>query len=266
MGQEREQLSLEQVKNIAAKILMETDKICRENNLIYFVFYGTLLGTVRHKGFIPWDDDIDIIMPREDYNKLIALFHNNLGHLCLICPENNKDTIYPHGKIVDTRTELFVKGYRHVPDYGIGIDVFPIDYMLDDETENMKRIKKAFLMRRLIEHSAATSMGKANSFRQQVKKAFAFMASRFVNTYYMICKLNSYNRDNKISSHMGVAWDASLPVDKLFPPQNLEFEGFKVYAPNDPDYFLTLKFGDYMQLPPVEDQVPKHHYKASMKI
>lgn len=266
MGQDLEPLSLDQVKSIAANILKETDSICRKNNLTYFVFYGTLLGTVRHKGFIPWDDDVDIIMPRKDYDKLIGLFKNNIGRLRVICPEYDKDTIYPHGKIVDTDTELFVKGYRHVRGYGIGIDVFPIDYMLDDESENKKRIKKAFLMRRLIEHSAATTIGKTQSFVQRIKRCIAFIASRFVNTYRMICKLNTYNKENGVSSFMGVAWETSFPVEKLFPPQNLEFEGFEVYAPNDSDYCLKLLYGDYMQLPSVEGQVRKHNFDAYKKL
>ena len=265
MEQMKETLSLDQVKTIAANILRDVDKLCRENNLTYFVFYGTLLGTVRHKGFIPWDDDIDIIMPRADYNKIIALFKKNIGRLRLICPENDRATIYPHGKIVDTGTDLYIKGFRHVPGYGIGIDVFPIDYMSNDEQINKRRIKRAFLMRRLIGHSAATSIGKASSVTQFLKKSFAFIVSRFINTYSMICQLNSYNRDNGVSNYMGVAWDIPLPVEKLFPPKRLEFEGFTVCGPSDPDYFLTLIFGNYMQLPPIEEQVPKHHYDAFLK-
>ena len=94
-------LSVEEYKQIEIEILIKVDKICRENNINYFLFAGTLIGAVRHKGFIPWDDDIDISMLRSDYDKLAYIIQNNDYGLNFIRIEENPDTIYPYGKICD---------------------------------------------------------------------------------------------------------------------------------------------------------------------
>ncbi|MBP5433109.1 LicD family protein [Ruminococcus sp.] len=257
-------LELEDVKRIAAGILKRIDKACRENGLTYFVMYGTLLGVVRHKGFIPWDDDIDIVMPRKDFNKLSELFRND-EYLRFITIENTKDTIYPHGKMVDTRTELYLDTYRHVEGYGIGVDVFPMDYMPDDPKKRKLGIKYALFLRRLIEHSAATSVTKSGSFGRNAARQLAFWATRCLNTQKLIKKLDRLNLKNKKSGYMGSAWDVPFPVNELFDPVDLPFEDFQVMAPKDYDHLLRLKFGNYMKLPPKSEQVPKHHYKCWLK-
>ena len=257
-------LGLEECKAFAADILYRVDKICRDNNLTYFVLYGTLLGVVRHNGFIPWDDDIDIVMPREDYDTLAKLVKDD-KYLRFLRIEETKDTIYPHGKMIDTRTEMFIHGYRHVEEYGIGIDIFPLDYMNDNSMIRSFYIKYAFFLRKLVEHSANTSVSKCDSLPRQMARFIVYALTRVMNTQKLIKRLDSLNKHNKKSHYMGVAWDAALPVDKLFEPVDLQFEYFKVMAPKDYDYLLKVKFGNYMKLPPEEEQIPKHHYDCFVK-
>ena len=98
------QLTMEEYKQVELGILIKIDKICREHNINYFLYAGTLLGAVRHQGFIPWDDDIDISMLREDYDKLAKIIQNGDYGINFIRIEENPDTIYPYGKICDTTT------------------------------------------------------------------------------------------------------------------------------------------------------------------
>ena len=257
-------LELEECKAFVADILHRVDRICRDNNLIYFVLYGTLLGVVRHKGFIPWDDDIDIVMPRKDYDKL-AEFVKEDKYLRFIRIEDTPDTIYPHGKMIDKRTEMYIHGYRHVKGYGIGIDIFPLDYMSDNSMIRRISLKYALLLRKLVEHSASTSIAHCDSLPRQIARYFIYAITRMLNTQKLVKRLDSLNKHNKPSHYMGVAWDAALPIDKLFDPIDLEFEYFSVMVPKDYDYLLKVKFGNYMKLPPKEEQIPKHHYDCYVK-
>ena len=101
-------LTLEEIQKSELEILIEFDKICKKSNLKYGICGGTLLGAVRHKGFIPWDDDIDVEMPRPDYDKFIGISKNELpNHLVLQTPYTDKLTTHAYGKICDLRTTLF---------------------------------------------------------------------------------------------------------------------------------------------------------------
>lgn len=257
-------LELDECKMMVANILQRVDQICRKNGLTYFVMYGTLLGVVRHKGFIPWDDDIDIVMPRGDYDTLAKLVDDE-NYLRFMRIEETPDTIYPHGKIIDQRTDMYIHGYRHVDGYGIGIDVFPLDYMSDNVIKRNISIKYALLLRKLIEHSACVSVSKSNSLLRQTVKYIVFAITRLMNTQKLIRCLDSINKKNKESHYMGVSWDAAIPIDKLFMPNNMLFEDFEVMVPHDYDYLLKVKYGDYMKLPPESEQVPKHHYDCYIK-
>lgn len=259
------EMSIDNCKMCAANILRIVDQVCKENELDYFVFYGTLLGAVRHKGFIPWDDDIDIIMPRKDYDSLAQVMENNSYGLFFMRPENTSDTIYPHGKMIDTSTELYVHGYKHVDGYGVGIDIFPIDYLSNNRLLRTIKIKYALLLRKLIEHSASTTVEKGSSYYLTIKRYIAFYLTRVLDTNKLINKLNTLNIKNKPSSYYGVAWDRALPKELLFNAKRMPFEDFYVNVPNDSLYFLKELFGDYLKYPPVEEQVPKHHYDAYYK-
>ena len=117
------ELTSEEIKKIEFDLLCRVDDICNENGIEYFLADGTLLGAIRHKGFIPWDDDIDIHVHRKDYDRLICLLNNNAekNHLKIICLENNPKCERAFLKVCDSRTKLFYNGKSKINDLGVSI-------------------------------------------------------------------------------------------------------------------------------------------------
>ena len=253
-------LSVEEYKQVELDILIKVDKICRENNINYFLFAGTLIGAVRHKGFIPWDDDIDISMLRKDYDKLANIIQNGNYGINFIRIEENKDTIYPYGKICDTSTVVKENNFKTVKGYGVFIDVFPFDYLPESEKERRRLKNKYYRLYQLLTHSSRTGYVKTDSAITNIKRACAFFFSKLFNTQRLVTKMNQELKDlNKTKSNMvGLAWAHAWPLEDYLSTSEVTFEGYKFYAPKNPDRILKIHFGDYMKLPPRSERVLKH--------
>ena len=242
-------------------VLFEIDRICRENNLRYMVFYGTLLGAIRHKGMIPWDDDIDIVMPRADYTRFGNLVSR--GNYCInfIDIDHSKDTIFPHGKVCDINTIMREKHFRKVENYGAFVDVFPLDYAPNDEELRLK--EKAYIRKLIIfeAHCARTGFDFSDSFKTNILRIGAFLLSRFVSPQFMLRKINNYMlaRNTIPTNYYRVFGGGIFPVEWLDSFSEVEFEGRLLLAPKDPDIVLKKCFGDYMKLPPVEERKHAHN-------
>lgn len=262
------QVSIEEYKKILLNILIKVDQICRENNIQYFLFAGTLLGAIRHKGFIPWDDDIDISMMREDYDKLARIIQNGTYGLNFIRIEENNDSIYPFGKICDSSTVLVERNFKSVSGYGAYIDVFPFDYMPDSKEEMTKISKKWFRKYKFLMHSARTSYEKTNSPILNIKRALVFAIATRFETYNLVTEMNeALKKMNDKKTHcVGLAWwkNAWLAEDFL-ETSEVDFEGHKFMAPKNPDRVLKTHFGDYMKLPPEDQRVLKHQLQCYYK-
>ena len=255
-----EYLSVEEYKQIELDILIKVDKICRDNNINYFLFAGTLIGAVRHKGFIPWDDDIDISMLREDYDKLAHIIQNGNFGINFIRIEENLDTIYPYGKICDKSTVIEEVNFKKVEGYGVFIDVFPFDYLPEDEVVRKKLKKKYFKIYQILTHSSRTGYVRTESAVTNIKREFAFQFSKMFNTYRLVKKMNSdfIKLNEKKSSLVGLAWAFAWPLEDYQDSSEVTFEGLTFMAPKNPDRVLKIHFGDYMKLPPENEQVLKH--------
>ncbi len=145
------EISLEEQKKIILNILVDFDRVCRNNNIRYTLAYGSLLGAVRHKGFIPWDDDIDIIVAREDYNRLMLILNNELtSNHEFITVKNNKGFSAPLAKIIDNTTVLIQLG-KTTDSISLGayIDVFVYDWVPADFQERKKVFKKAIFLQKI---------------------------------------------------------------------------------------------------------------------
>lgn len=138
------ELDIYKTQKIALEMLKVIANICEENNIDYFLAWGTLIGAVRHKGFIPWDDDVDILMPREDYNKFLKIFLNVTNNYD-IYSVNNTDRYYISlSRIIDNTTIIIgeKKSNEDQKDCGIFIDIYPLDFVGNNEIEIKKYFKK----------------------------------------------------------------------------------------------------------------------------
>lgn len=253
-------LSVEEYKQVELNILIKVDKICREKNINYFLFGGTLIGAVRHKGFIPWDDDIDISMLREDYNRLAYVIQNEDYGLNFLRIEENSDTIYPYGKICDKNTVIEEMNFKNVVGYGVFIDVFPFDYLPEDKQARTKLKRKYFRMYQLLTHSSRTGYVKTNSVITNIKRSLAFHLSKMFNTNYLVNKMNSdfIELNAQKSNLVGLAWAFAWSIEDYQSTSEVMFEGHSFLAPKNPDRVLKTHFGDYMKLPPENERVIKH--------
>lgn len=241
-------------KTVMVNILKDIDAVCNEHGINYWIDFGTLLGAVRHKGFIPWDDDIDITMPREDYNKFIDVAKKELNEKYFIqLRETDKDYKRDWLKIRD-KSSIFLE-YGSIKNKangknGIFIDIFPLD--------RIKKKNKTYfdILRRLYQ---------INPFKGQFANVFNRIVHIVLFPLYLFRKL-VFKISKKLSDPKGSlaiygleAWFFhSFDYDDIFPLTTLEFEGNKFKAPKKYKKHLTDYYGDYMKLPP-ENQ---RHYHA----
>lgn len=276
------QISTEEIKKIELEILRNIAAFCDENGLTYYLAYGTLLGAIRHHGFIPWDDDIDIWMPRDDYEKFLKSYNSSCNDkrykLISPCDENAKHTF---AKVCRTDTVKIESGIRYNKDYlGIDVDIFPLDGQPEEQGEYQRYYNKKMKFYKihsymLLETSIARNRLKANIFNI-IRSPFLPFEKSIVkwvkDKTAELNKLYDYNNSQYVGSTdsvYNVKNDRYLK--KCFDEKiKVKFEGDYFYAPKGYDEILTLRYGDYMKLPPIEKRVTHHqnncYWKNSMKI
>lgn len=257
----KEALTIQEVKEREVKILDYFVAICNKCNLTYYLTDGTLLGAIRHQGFIPWDDDIDVSMPREDYEKFIDVAKKEAsGDFLVLLPGSEE---YPYGyiKIVDTHTLLLEKELMAIPNMGIWIDVLPLDGIKRPKGLQVKLLK-------LLNNARA-----AASYRVCPQKR------KGMYLQWKICRLIGYKVLQKIFSKISkyykfgevpfVAW-TPIAFRAVYPKRvfervtKVQFEGKKYSAPLEYDEYLKIQYKDYMTLPPVEKRTA-HFVQAVYK-
>lgn len=246
------------------QVLKKIDKICKDNNINYYLAYGTFLGAVRHKGFIPWDDDIDILILRNDYNKLKEIIENGDFGLNFLDVYNCPETIYSYGKVCDTNTLLVENNFKKVPGLGAFVDVFPMDYLPNDVKKRKRFERKSLFLQKLITHSARTGYDKTTSKKKNFLRCIAFIIGKFINTRKAIIKLDKFNQKyNKTTTNfIGVPWSKSYP-SYLFKETDLfEFEKNYFLGPKNYDEVLKITYGNYLELPPIEHRIFKHDFEC----
>lgn len=261
---------LKELQQIELDILVEIDKICREEKIRYYLAGGTLLGAVRHKGFIPWDDDIDIAMPRNDYEKFLEVLEkqDNSRYKALSL-EKTKDYPYPFAKVVDTKTRLVEEIGKDVADMGVFVDIFPIDGMGNDKEEAMKRLMKIIRIRsRIWEASLKKSEIKNKEIHllNKIVKGCFNIGIRLLgikNSYkYMMNYVNQkqFETSEWIASAVGGAGIQRELIEREYFDDviEVEFEGKIFQAPKGYEKYLSNLYGDYMELPPIEKRVASH--------
>lgn len=263
-------------KSIIVDIMRELHQICEENNLRYFCCGGTAIGCVRHRGLIPWDDDIDVSMPRPDYDRLIEVCRNrDMGKYKLIIPEETPDYPLPFMKLINRETSLIERA--NTPCHlGLFVDIFPLDGTSDDiETATAFKLNYNRVWHKLEACSCYTSfmehislLGKPKEWGRFVTKTIAyFMRSHMRNMLFhkldAICRTYDYNTSKNVIVYAG-SYNEREIMPKSFcdgAPILMPFEDIMVYMPCGYDEYLTRIYGDYMKMPPKDKQV-SHHFHA----
>lgn len=243
-------------------------EFCIHNNLTYYLAFGTLLGAVRHKGFIPWDDDIDICMIREDYNKLITISQKWDLPFDFVCYEDNSDYVNYFGKLSDRGTIL---DYTYMDDSlktGVFIDIFPVDKVFLDSREKKhfeKQMKYSIKMLRL---SNQKKPWPSDSIIKSIMKDFLYVCSKLFGNKFWMKRINAltkikYNDTKKVASY--VHGDSVFTEDYFKSGTLLKFESRYYNCPSEYDKYLRHVFGDYMKMPPIEEQKSVHDFKVYWK-
>lgn len=260
------ELTLDEVKRVQINILDVIDKFCNDNNIKYSLGYGTLIGAVRHKGYIPWDDDIDLCMMREDYEKFVSTFNGNFENYRVLDYRSSSYFDCPFAKVEDINTILKEDAF-YKKQIGINVDVFVIDGIPEDRELQAKFFKYVNRLARMIYYKKAPLSLKHKTF-------IKLIALCLIKLMYMPFPLRTiFNKLHKLSYGK---WDDSKYVYtvgeqfafKRFYFESMttvEFEGKKYSAMGGYDGCLRAQFGDYMKLPPVEHRVSPHHFKAYQK-
>lgn len=255
---------LRKLQKTELEVLMELDRVCRKHNLRYYIVGGTLIGAARTGGFIPWDDDIDVSMPREDFDKLIALKDEFSQDFFLQTHKTEKECYFFYAKLRKNGTYFGEDKFEHTGIHkGIFMDIFPLDYISD---------------KRIIQKLSFKSFSLINAFICSKKLTSEFlyknMSLPFIVTFRTIqcllplpllyglrsiCAKLTKTLSNKrlvasLAGFHGYPKEIA-PFELWAEGTDIEFEGKTVRAPKEYKTLLTHMFGDYMQLPPVEERV-----------
>ena len=254
--------SLRRVQQTELDILEVVHNICVENNLKYSIAYGTLIGAVRHHGFIPWDDDIDICMPREDYERFIKIWPSyQFDGYILQNLDTDEDFTQNFTKIRKKNTTFFQKGEeKYKYNKRIFIYIFPGDRVPNSSIK--RKIQYVYMAVNLL-YSRKFKSRSSNKIISLIENILFLMPKSKYRKYAKIAEkhIKKYNRNGKLN----YVFASTLDTTKKYYPNDifvnrvlLEFEGKQFYAYKEYDQCLRIEYGDYMQLPPKEERVWKH--------
>ncbi|MBE6418995.1 MAG: LicD family protein [Akkermansiaceae bacterium] len=246
------------------QILKEVIKVCNELGIQYFAAYGTALGAVRHKGFIPWDDDIDLGMKREDFDRFIREAPALLPpHLFVQYRDTDPDYNILHAKVRDTSTAFLEPGWEHNRgNQGIFIDIFPWDY----HPKNAIRSLIFGLRKRYYQNIISTKKSVSYHWKQSgIKNKLRALLVPLVNLFYSDRQKAARKMDNMLRSLKPSSIICDQEFRKLHYPAewfegtiSVPFEDISINIPTGCHEYLSKRYGDYMKYPPIEDQAPRH--------
>lgn len=233
--------------------LKEVDRVCRQHNLCYYIEAGTMLGAVRHGGFIPWDDDVDIVMPRPDYDTLLR--HSKewfSAPYVMMSGASHEGYIHPFAKLVDSSTTVVERGVR----LGVYVDIFPIDGMTENRCAQRRHLRRYHRLRKMLyfvcrdpyKHGHGVSSWlplickKIYSYRS-IHDAIIKMQKQYD---YSLCTMTI---DHDFNAR-GI-----MPKSYYGTPTEIEFEGHRFFGVEHPHEYLSQVYGpDYMTPPPPESR------------
>ena len=266
-------LTIQEVQQVETEILQEVHNYCKKNGLRYCMTYGTLIGAVRHHGFIPWDNDIDIYMPRPDYDKLIQMAQKEpiAPNLKVLYYGNDPKFHYMAARVVDTRTKATPSYLREVPEnMGVWIDLFAVDgcwkhpFMHPVYWLGLNFNK---LMQRAHTYYMPGKNTKKNKIMGILVKLFPSKNNHHQfkeDKWARKCPFEGSEKVTDITDWTRRDYSVYLTPEDFNEPVEMDFDGRKFLAPKDYDRFLRSYYGDYMQLPP-EDQRETHDIEVEWR-
>lgn len=256
-------------------MLKKLVSVCDELGLRYCLYFGTLIGVVRYHGFIPWDDDVDIVMPRPDYEKLVAYFAEHAEEnkpFVLMHYKLNKEYIYPIARLCDTR---YYVDYNGAKEYGLGlfVDIYPFDGCGQTKEEAIQYILGHLHDVKMI------GLAGSDHFKPSLKgmhatlpKFAAYCVAKCMGSRNLIRKLEekSLKKPFDENKFAGLAiWDVLEHIvveqDSFNHRIQMQFEDTNFAVPENYDAILRATYGDYMQLPPESERIGHHYYHAYLK-
>lgn len=256
-------IEIEELKKIQIQILDNVVDFCDKEGLTYFLAYGTLIGAIRHNGYIPWDDDIDLVMPRKDYDYFLKNYNKNTDRYKVVDYEIDSTYLYPFGKVIDTKTMLRENCHIHY-DLGVNIDIFPLD-KVDEEGKLLateRRIRKIIFLKTM-------PWSKKRSFVKNLVLIVGRIVFSVIPLKVLINRTIQYGK----SLNQTQSTKVSVPVDgapsvkvwekKWFDETEyhiFEKREYKIPAGYDP--WLRSVYGDYMEVPPEDQRESLHDVEA----
>lgn len=265
---EKRYLNSKEIQNIELEILKAFDLLCKKYNLYYSLAYGTMIGAVRHSGFIPWDDDVDVMMPRTDYDKLIEIVRNDeeIRKKYVLLHDGQKGYHYPFYKLCDART--VAKADDNITKHGIWIDIFPVDSVYADE-ERTKKLHKQFRLMKNTVLSYTTDFHAKHKNWKFIPKSFLSVVAHIYGIDKLVNKIEQKARikrsDNKVAV---LTWQSStagnMEKNDFYNSVLMSFEDAQFPIIKGYDAYLRGIYGDYMKIPPEKDR-KTHMLKAYYK-
>ncbi len=265
-GDESRRVQLEMLDALAS--------FCDKNGLRYFLSGGTLLGAVRHKGFIPWDDDVDVNMPRPDCEKLMRLTGGTLGKLCIAGPDEDcfslgceSYRIYDFNTVMESTSGGIAT--EHPIYYPIFIDIFPIEGLPDGRLATKLHYMRIIFLRKM-QRSAGLEHMMGSNMAAHIFHVLSRIPAKLVGYKRWSRAIQRTAAKYAFDSHQYVGvmtapvhtTEEKVVKDDYMDPVEVEFEGKHYHAPANYDTYLTQLYGDYMKLPPKEKQQSHHDFNT----
>lgn len=264
-----QELTLQELQEVSLNILVDVHNFCVQNDIKYSIDYGTLIGALRHKGFIPWDDDIDIVMPRPDYEKFCKSYHSD--DYQLIYYGNDSTALATFARVVDCqKTHYETERPWTKQESGVWIDIFPIDGVESSLKAYAKRYKRlaemskmAYKFRRQNHHikDEDTLWSKLKTFIALILGFKRVIPAAIINKMVRIMSKIPYESTPYLGQCSCLDDGAiQFPKEDFDEYILLPFEQHKFYAMKGYDHHLKQLYGNYMQLPPIEKRKPKQYW------
>ena len=257
------ELGVDERKKMMLEMLEEIDSFCREKGIIYYLTGGTLLGAIRHNGYIPWDDDIDIALKRPDYERLYKEFNSKSGNVEIVDYRNRKHYIWPSAKIINNKTVLIENDVKKA-EIGLCLDMFPLDKICGSYDHAKQFVKKVWRWRYILGLKYMKVSNKRSLPKNIVvvlSKVFYLLPDKLI--IKRIEKLSRKEEDMDDYTYLcnfAGAWGTREIIDQTVYSEVMDhvFEKKLFLIPKGYDQMLRTVYGDYMQFPPEEKRVSTH--------